>query len=77
MSTNVRDYAAERYNRRTRAIERQAEAMTRIAEALEVQALTAALGTPVQMVNNTRVWREEFAAKQQERLSAWVKELRR
>ena len=41
----VRDYAAERYNRRTRAMERQADALARIAAAMEVQALASVTQT--------------------------------
>lgn len=74
----------ERYNRRTRAIERnaaaqeaQAEALDRIASAIQVQALATALGTPTRQVTGERVWKDSFATEQQERLSAWVKGLRR
>lgn len=46
-----------RYNRRTRAIEEQAQALNRIARALDTANVIAAAGTSVDQVNGTkRVW---------------------
>lgn len=64
-----RDYAAERYNRRTRALERlahaemaQVDALERIAAALELQALTAAAAvSPVHTTSSDRSWTNEYA----------------
>lgn len=75
----VRDPWAERYNRRTRALERQAaavmeqaNALDRIASALEVSALADTLGaSPVNTgAGTSRVWTKKFASETLRRLSA-------
>ena len=58
----TRDYAAERYNRRTRAIERQATALERIAEALVVTALADAAEAGMANSGRQRMWTNEKAS---------------
>lgn len=75
----ARDPWAERYNRRTRAIEAQAQAermkvdaLDRIAAALELQAIATAAGTKVPTPATGRVWTQEYATKLQQKISALV-----
>jgi hypothetical protein len=66
----ARDYAAERYNRRTRAIERQAAAAERIASALELSALAAATTAGVHPTHPTRTWKTEHLSRLLNRLTS-------
>lgn len=60
--TEARDYQAERYNRRTRALERQADALEKIADALAVTAIAHAAATQAPTVDGgKRTWTEERA----------------
>lgn len=72
----TRDYAAERYNRRTRAIERQADALARIADALTVSAIADAANTKAPHLAGSRAWTEERASILMRRLSEKEKGLR-
>lgn len=65
----TRDYAAERYNRRTRAIERQAGALERIAAALTVTALADAANARATAVNGSHAWTHEKAAELMEQVA--------
>ena len=71
MAAAKADPWAERYNRRTRALERlasveayKADSLDRIAAALELQALATAAATKAPTADGLgRVWTETFAAK--------------
>lgn len=74
------DYAAERYNRRTRALERQADAaydqaraLERIADALSLSAIAAVADcVPINTTTNSRVWTLTYASKLQNHMSRLV-----
>ena len=72
----TRDYAAERYNRRTRAIERQATALERIADALTVTALADAAEAGMASGVRQRVWTGEKASTMLDKVSRAVEGLR-
>lgn len=79
----TRDYEAERYNRRTRALERQAAALEAIGDALReqaaaarVQAIAAAASTSAPTTTgNRRAWRVGIAQGFMTRLADRVREL--
>lgn len=66
----TRDYAAERYNRRTRAIERQATALERIADALAVTALANVAEAGMPNEGRVRSWTSECARERLDKLSS-------
>lgn len=71
-----RDYAAERYNRRTRAIEKQAHEVGRLADALTVIALASAAQTTSQTADgSSRKWKQPFATQLMGRLSSATERL--
>ena len=72
----TRDYAAERYNRRTRAIERQATALERIADALAVSALADAADVGMTTRDRQRVWTAAAASEKLNRVSRAAERLR-
>jgi len=72
-----RNYDAERYNRRTRAIERQATALERIADALVVSALAEAAEAGMETGSNRkRSWTNEYASRALNKLSNLAERLR-
>jgi len=73
----ARDPWAERYNRRTRAMEKQARAAVRIAEALELLATAAVAGTRVGTPDGRRrVWTEKYAKEVQDSMSERERRMR-
>jgi hypothetical protein len=71
---STRDPAAERYNRRTRAIERQADAMQRIASAAELLALAATTSASVRN-EGRRIWSTQRGSDLMAQISRRAKEL--